>query len=498
VTGHLGRQAGAAMRWKSIQVVSIKVIFLGRTLILARLLAPEDFGLVAISLIAVDFLMSITNFGMVPALVQHTAPEERHYNAAWTIGMIRAAAISLLVFWAAPWIAHLFAEPRATALIRVMALLPVLEAAVSIKAAELTRNLRFRSLALIHVPEALANAVVAVALAPFLGVWALVAGTMVGPLVRAVVSYLLAPHRPRLLLDAAAVRPLIHFGRWIFLTSLVAVAGGSLVQLAISRQLGAAELGLYYLAAKLAFIPAEIAADTIGGVAFPLYSRLQGDVQQVARAFRAILVGAAALLLPLCALLIALAPSLVANILGPRWVGAVDVIRLLALVNVVGLLGDTVVPILKGMGKPGGLVLLEIIQSSLLILLIWSFTGAFGIAGAGLAWLAAIGASQLLSGFLLQRLLPSPFSDLGRPLVVIAAIAVLGGGVALIMDSAAHGIGGFLLAGSISMALMGWLLWLSDRRWQLGLFASAGLVLPRLAARFKPAAVDHHRAESHG
>src|SRR5919198_88357 len=75
-----------------------------------------------------------------------------------------------------------------------------------------------------------------------------------GPTTSGAMSYLLAPHHPRLRFDTSAIRPLLQFGRWIFLTNLIAVTGSSMLQLVISRQLGAAELGLYFLAAKLAFI----------------------------------------------------------------------------------------------------------------------------------------------------------------------------------------------------------------------------------------------------
>jgi O-antigen/teichoic acid export membrane protein len=361
MSSQLGQQAGSAIIWKSIQLAVVKGIFLARTLILARLLVPEDFGLLAISLVAVDFLMSVTNLGMIPALVQRRELDERHFNTAWTIGLGRAVLIAGLVFLAAPVVATLFAEPRATDLIRVVALRPVLEAAASIKVAELTRNLRFRALTFVYLPEALINTIVSIVLAPFFGVWALIAGALAGVTAQAIASYVLAPHRPRLVLDSAAARPLIRFGRWIFVAGLIAVAGRSMLQLVISRKLGAAELGLYFLAAKLAFIPAEISSEVIGAVAFPLYSRLQANARQAAKAFRAILVVMWASLLPICALIIVLAPSLVENILGPRWEATVPLIRLLALVNVVGLLGETVVPIFKGMGQPSRLAILELV-----------------------------------------------------------------------------------------------------------------------------------------
>jgi O-antigen/teichoic acid export membrane protein len=485
MSSQLGQQAGSAIIWKLIQLAIVKGIFLARTLILARLLVPEDFGLLAISLVAVDFLMSVTNLGMIPALVQRRELDERHYNTAWTIGLGRAVLIAGLVFLAAPVVATLFAEPRATDLIRVVALRPVLEAAASIKVAELTRNLRFRALTFVYLPEALINTIVSIVLAPFFGVWALIAGALAGVTAQAIASYVLAPHRPRLVLDSAAARPLIRFGRWIFVAGLIAVAGRSMLQLVISRKLGAAELGLYFLAAKLAFIPAEISSEVIGAVAFPLYSRLQANARQAAKAFRAILVVMWASLLPICALIIVLAPSLVENILGPRWEATVPLIRLLALVNVVGLLGETVVPIFKGMGQPSRLAILELVQSSLLVALIWGLADLLGVTGAAVAWVIAVGASQLLSWMFVQRLLSQPLRGLARPVMVITAVAAVGALSALGVDRAIPGLPGLLLGGTVGISMIGLLLWLLDRRLGLGLTANIRQAFPQVTALFR-------------
>jgi lipopolysaccharide exporter len=475
----LEHQAASAMIWKSIQLVGIKAIFLARTLILARLLFPEDFGLLAIAMIAVDFLLSVTNLGLMPALVQRSEADERQYNTAWTLGMGRALVVSGVVYLAAPFIAALFAEPRATDLIRVVAIRPLLEAAVSIKVAALTRSLDFRRLTFIYLPEALVNTAVAVSLAPLLGVWALIAGALAGPAAQIFASYLLAPHRPKLVLDLAAVGPLIQFGRWIFLTGLIAVLGSSMLQLVISRTLGTAELGLYFLAAKLAFIPAEISAGVVGAVAFPLYARLQQDTARLLAAFRSILVAVTALLLPVSLLLAALAPGLVEHVLGPRWQGIVPLISLLALVNVVGLFGDTLAPILKGMGRPSYLALIEFVQSGLLVILIWALANWFGLVGAAVAWLLAVGASQLLSLLFVRRLLPKPMVGLGHPLSLILLISVVGAATAWGVDRALPGLAGFILGGFAGTFIIAGLLWFADWRWQFGLIANAGLLVPR-------------------
>jgi O-antigen/teichoic acid export membrane protein len=260
------------------------------------------------------------------------------------------------------------------------------------------------------------------------------------------------------------------------------MAGQATLRLVIARQLGAEELGLYYLAASLAFLPADVASQVVGQVAFPFYSRLQTDVRQVSLAFRSILTSLSALLLPACALLVALAPSLVENVLSPDWQGTAAIIRVLALASVVGLLGDTIVPILKGTGRPDRILVIEAFQSSLLIIMAWVLADQYGVVGAAMAWLPATGMAQIPGVAFLRQILRRPFAGLAMPIGAIAAVSGIAAVIALGIDRLLPGVLGLLLAGLTAVILIGFLLWHLERRFALGI--SDGLVraFPRAAA----------------
>lgn len=477
------QRAGSALFWKGLQHAGVKAIFFLRLLVLARLLTPDDFGLLAISMVALGILSQVTDFGLVPALVQRADVNEPHYHSAWTLGVLRAMAISAVVFLGAPLIAWAFEEPRAELIIRVLALRPLLEAFASIKVVDLNRALRFRALAFLRLPEALASTVIAIALAPSLGVWALVAGSLAGPAVVLVLSYFLAPYRPRFLLDRPAAASLIQFGRWIFTVSIISVLGTALLRLVIARQLGTVELGLYYLGASLAFLPSDIASQVVGDVTFPLYSRLQANLAKMRRVFQSVFTGLLALLLPLCALLIALAPGLVTHILGPKWEGTVPVIRILALVNIVGLLGDTVVPLLKGIGQPSKVAAATGSQTAVLVAVMWFFTGYWGVGGAALAWLPAIAVSQVIIIKYLYDLLPHPFAGLLKPAGIVVLVSLSGAAIAMKIYEMLPNLFGLIGAAAASTAFIGGMLWIFERRLSLGLLDDLAQVFPRLANR---------------
>jgi lipopolysaccharide exporter len=478
----LARRAGNALAWKALQLASVKGLFLVRTLILARLLSPDDFGLLAIATVAVGTLMSLTEVGMSQALVHKPQIEEVHYNSAWTVNMIRAVCVSAVLLVAAPAIAALFAEPRATNILRLLALKPLVDACASIKIAELMRTLEYRRLATISLSAAAVDTVASILLATRFGVWALVGGALAGAMAGAAVSYVLAPHRPHVLLSGRAVRPLIRYGRWVFLTGLVAVAGSSLTQVVISRRLGAVELGLYFLAAKLAFLPHEVASQVVGDVAFSLYARIQDDRIRVAKAFRSIFLAMATVLFPAYVFLICVAPRLVADVLGERWLGTEPIIQLLALVGIVGLFGDTSGPLFRGLGYPQWILSIEVWQSSLIIVLLWRLTGQYGVLGAAMAWLIAVGSSQVVSLVLAHRIIRNPLAGAMLPLAIVLLASLAGALTAVAVTRLLPGIAGLLSALSGAACTTTAVLWFCDERLELGLRIDLSLAFPQVAS----------------
>jgi O-antigen/teichoic acid export membrane protein len=256
--------------------------------------------------------------------------------------------------------------------------------------------------------------------------------------------------------------------------------GNYVLRVVIARQLGTADLGLYFLAAQLAFLPAEAAKEIVGTVAFPLFARLQLDRQQAAQIFRTIFIGLSVILFPICALLIVLAPTMVHTVLGVRWEGTVPVIRVLAMVSIIGILGEVTGPIFNGFGHPSMVTLIEVVQSSSIILLVWGLTNRFGLVGAALAWLPTAVISQLVSILLIRPLLPRPFAKLGTPLVVITAVTSTSAIIAFAIDSVAPTLVGLILAVTLAIITFIALLWLAERRLSLGFVTDLVHMFPQL------------------
>ena len=475
------QKVGSALLWQSIRMGGVKVIYLLRILVLARLLLPDDFGLVAIATTATGFFFSITNLGMIPALVQGKDTNDTNYHAAWTLDLCRSFLLTIVTIAAAPVIAGMFAEPRATPIIMAIAIRPFIEAMTSIKVVSLNRNLMFRPLAVLRIIEAIVNTALSIFFAGILGVWALVAGAIGGAISIVIASYVLAPYRPKLLFNREAIRPLLNFGRWIFATHLIALTGSYVLRIMISRQFGSEGLGIYFLATQLAYLPSDIASEAVGAVAFPLFARVQNDVQQATRIFRALFSGLVAVLYPLCALIIILAPSLTHEILGPNWEGTENLIRILGLVVMIGIFGEVALSVFKGFGQPYRITFVEIIQSSVTVALAWLLTNQFGLAGAALAWLPTISFSQVLSALFLQKILDDPFRGLQKPLVAVLAATGACVIVTMISRNLFPGLAGLIIAIGLGTASAITVLWLADRRYSLGFVRNMVVAFPPIA-----------------
>jgi len=475
VTKDLARRAVVALIWRGLAMGGEKIIFLVRLIILARLLLPEDFGLVAIGMTVLAVATSLTDFGVVAALIQQPATDKRHLDTAWTIGLVRGMIVTVALLVLAPFIAELFNEARAADIIRALALTAMIQATSSIEVARLNRELRLHGLAGIRLSAAVANTIVAIVLAPDYGAWALVWGALTAALVNVV-----APYRPGLRLADTATASIARFGRWIFLIGVLGVAADAILRWLVATRLGVVELGLFFLAARLAFLPSQLVSELVSDVAFPVYAELQRDRQKAAAAFRGLLISVALALIPACMVFAVLVPDLVQHVLGDRWQGAVVITQLLILSSIAGLLGDGISPVLKGTGHPAGIAVMDALQLALIVILGLPLIGAYGLVGVGIAWLAAIVASQGLAAWYARRLFEEPFTGLSAPLVAILSAAVLATLVAALIADVLPGAPGVAAAALASAGVTAIATWVLDRYFRLGILQTISGPMPWL------------------
>jgi PST family polysaccharide transporter len=228
----------------------------------------------------------------------------------------------------------------------------------------------------------------------------------------------------------------------------------------------------------------------VGTVAFPLFARLQSSLKQAARAFQAILTGLMALLYPISALIIVLSPTLVQDILGSKWEGTVPLIQILAVVTMIGLLGDATIPLVKGFGQSHRVTQIEVVQSSTLIVMVWFFAGRYGTIGAALAWLPAIICVQILCLYFIQNIFHNTLGEVRKPFIAILLATIAGAGISYLAIHALPTIVGLVIASLLAVLVTGSILWFSDHRYSLGLIRNIAVAFPQVASILKMRSVD--------
>jgi O-antigen/teichoic acid export membrane protein len=404
------------------------------------------------------------------------------------MSLLRGAVVNAAIFVLAPVIAAAFAaafdQPDATNIIRMLALASLLQSASSIEIATLTRELKFKRLVLIRLSAAVSNTVISIVLADALGAWAIVWGAVAGAGTYLTVSYIVAPYKPRLRLQRHITVTLMKFGRWIFAIGVIAAVTDAAVRWIITERLGVIELGLYFMAVRLANLPHQLITELVSEIAFPLYAQVQKNAVKAAHAFRSVLINTFALLIPVSAIFLVLIPLLIDEVLGEKWAGASTIMQLIVVVGAVGALGDTVMPLLKGMGQPKKVAVVELVQILVLCPVAWVLIGQYGLDGVGIALIIAAVISQVFAIRYVKGMIEQPFSGIRNSLMAVGGATLAGSAISLLIIERMSGLPALIAAaviGPITVVLTAVLL---DRIFKLGLLRRVAEPYPALARVF--------------
>ncbi len=477
------RRAGRALLWNGVQKILSKALYLLGTLILGRLLTPQDFGLVAIAAVAVTTAMGATETGMTTAMVQSSVRDPGHYDLAWTVNVLRGALVCLILMLAAPLIAGLFDDPRAAGPIRLLALVPLIASLASPRLADLIRELNFSKLALIGIGTVVMELGVSIALAASLGGVAIILGKVSAALMLTLCSYFVAPHRPRFRLRHSAGQHLIAFGRWMFAIAILGVTSDLILKVLISTRLGVASLGLFSLADKLAETPNQLANEAVGSVAMPLYSRLRDDPKRLMAAVRSHVIALMCFLLPATALIVALAGPLEHSILGPAWAGTSPMVILLAVGYLFELLFQAVTPLLTATGAVRRLFVVDLLQYIVLIGGMALLSAPFGLVAAGIARILASLVVVVAGVWAAPPIFAPIAAQLTRSGIVLTSIAALTGAAAWFTTQAIPGAAGVVCGGVVGGVIFLAGAALGDAALKVGIRECLGAFFPILAPK---------------
>jgi PST family polysaccharide transporter len=402
-------------------------------LILARLVDPSAFGLVALAAVYLITVQALSDQGLATALIQRETIEEAHKNSAFWANLFVGVVLALATVVLAQPVARLYGEPRLAPILRWFALGPVLASLSVVQQALLARALRFRQLAIRQLVGAVAGGIVGVAMAyAGMGVWALVAQSLVNQAVAMIVLWSIADWHPRLAFSYRHFRELFGFGSNVLAANVIRAVGFQADRLVLGYFLGATELGYYSVAQRLLSILTDFVAGSAERVVVPLFSRIQGEKERVNRGLMTAQRLLTLITIPAFLGLAITAPLLMPVILGVKWQASVLSTQILAVASLGYCLSFFFGHVLTALGRPG--LRLSIVTAQAIALAIVSLVGIrFGLAGVAVAvtlnQLVFYGVELMFlranAGFSLAAYLGEGLVPLAAAVVMAAAVLLL-------------------------------------------------------------------------
>lgn len=307
------------------------VLRVGALMVLARLLGPKDFGLVGMVTAFTGVLNLFRDFGLSTATVQRADVTNEQVSTLFWINMLVGVALTLISLLAAPFVARFYHEPALLAVTAALALGFLFNAAGVQHSALLQREMRFTALSVINIVSQLVGTVLAIGMAVAgFRYWSLVAMTLSIPLTTTIGLWLTARWMPGMPRRQAGVRSMLRFGSTVTLNGLVVYVAYNLDKVLLGRYWGAQALGIYGRAYQFINIPTDNLNSAIGEVAFSALSRVQHEPDRVRNYFLKGYSLVVTLTIPITVVCALFANDLVLVLLGPKWIEAIPLFRLLA------------------------------------------------------------------------------------------------------------------------------------------------------------------------
>ncbi len=320
-------RGGVARLLSQVATTGIRLLYLA---VLARLLSPNDFGLVAMATVVTGFLERFTHAGLSSATIQKAEISDQQVSQLFWVNVLVGAFLAATCVILAPWIASWYNDPRLTWIMTAMAPGFVFAALGVQHCALLERDLRYSAISTIDAISQFASAALGIGLA-FAGwsYWALVAVSVATSGLYTLGCWVASgwvPKRPR---SGVEIRPMLSFGGTLLLNSVVVYAGYNTEKMILGRFWGAEALGIYTRASQLVSIPVNSINAMIGGVFFSVLSRLQDDPAEFRNCFLKGYSVILALSIPSTLFCAFFADDIILLVLGPNWLSVIPIFRLM-------------------------------------------------------------------------------------------------------------------------------------------------------------------------
>lgn len=318
--------------WTGVEKFSRQAVQFVIGIILARILSPDDFGVIGMLAIFIAIAQTFTDSGLSSALIQKKDRTEVDCSTMFFFSMSVGVLFYLLLYATAPLIADFYNMPILTDVTRVVALSIILSGLTAVQNARLTIDLRFRTLSLIAIISMVVTGATGLALAySGWGVWALVFQALAGQMVTSICTWYCSRWMPKLEFSMKSFKQLWGFGSKLLVSGLINTIYGNLYTLVIGKKFSSAEVGFYNRGNHFALLPAQTVQDMAIKVNFPILAKMQDDDERLLGAYKKLLTVPLYILYPVLVCMAVTAEPLVIVLIGEKWLPCVPIMQVLCI-----------------------------------------------------------------------------------------------------------------------------------------------------------------------
>ncbi len=387
----------------SFGVVISKVFGFGSKVVLARLLLPQEIGLVVMIMAVTGLFDVLAEVGVKQSVIQNPRGDAWVYlNTAWWFQAIRSVGLLGLAYVLTPWVCSFYFKDKPEVIeihtmgelimmSRVAFLTIFFNGVVSPRAHVLEKHFNFGKVVIISQASFMVGAIVTIVLAViYRSVWAMVVGLVIAAMAKCFLSYVLCPFLPRLTYDSESFEEILGFARGIFGLPILTYAIYNMDIFVIGKVFPASTLGMYGMALILAKTPMDLFGRVFAPLLLPTFARLQENTQRLRKAVLKTIWTTIGASLPICIAAIFFRKQILALVFGAEYVAVGTAFGVLCIYAVCLMISVIMASVLFGIGRPGKHRLGMIIWGLISATLIYPFIKLFGIAGAPAALIVAV------------------------------------------------------------------------------------------------------------
>lgn len=430
----LKKQAASGMIWTFSQQFGNQLINFVVSIVLARLLLPEEFGLIGMISVFVGVGNALLNAGLTNSLIRSKDLDERDYSTVFFFNLVASMLIYIVIYVVAPLIAKFYGQPILIGIIRLYCLSFIIAALMAVQQARMTKNMDFKTQTIISIPSLMIGGGVGISMAYLgYGVWSLVWNQLVTQSVKSAQFWIYSGWQPKGIFDKDKFKEHFNFGYKITLSNLIAKIFDNSYIIIIGRFFAASQVGFYTRAETMKDLPVKNISLALNRVTYPLFSTIQDDNERLKSVYKRLMKMVIYVVAPVMIFLAVLAEPIFRFLLTEKWLPAVPYFQILCGAGILYPVHMYNLNVLTVKGRSDILLKLTVVKNILLTIAI--IIGIqFGILGLLYAQVILSLASFFINAFYTDKFIDYSALEQSRDLIPIILLSLVAGATILMVD----------------------------------------------------------------